>query len=134
MSGNLIGNESLFTALCIANNERNQATYTIIRDLIDNEYRDRIPATLLPWDDLFPQDFEELSTMVYEKEREFRTDNVRQPIVAMKMMAKNMRTLVTSSKWGARLWPVKKEPSMLTRLGRMLVRILNRILGRTCPK
>lgn len=124
MSSNFIGNENLFAALAIANNDRDQKTYTIVRDLIDVEYRNRIPSTILPWDDLFPQDFEELANMVYEKEREFRTDNPMQPIVAVKTMAKNVRALVTSSKWGARLWPVKKGLLMRMLLG--IKRLLTR--------
>lgn len=124
MASNFIGNENLFVALANANNDRDQNTYTIIRDLIDIEYRNRIPSTLLPWDDLFPADFEELANMVYEKEREFRTDNAMQPIIAVMTMAKNVRALVTSSKWGARLWPVKE--SLLTRMLLGIKRLLTR--------
>lgn len=118
MSNSFIGNESLFAGLANANNGRDQKTYTILRDLIDDEFRDRIPTTLLPWDDLFPQDFEELASMVYKKEIEVKTDNMLQPIVAVTIMAKNIRALVTSSKWGTRLWPLKKG---------FLARIWNRI-------
>ena len=104
MSSGFIGNDSLFSALANANNNRDQQTYTIIRNLIDSEYRDRIPSTILPWDDLFAHDFEELASMVYERDIEVRTGNILQPVALMKIMAKNIRSLVKSPVWRKRLW------------------------------
>lgn len=104
MNSGFIGNDSLFAALANANNNRDQATYTIVRNLVDAEFRDRIPATILPWDDLYPHDFEELASMVYERDIEVRTGNILQPVALVKIMAKNIRALVTSPVWRKRLW------------------------------
>ena len=95
---------SLLNALAEANNERDQQRYSVIRSIISDDFRDRIPASIMPWDDLTADDFEILANMVYEKDVEIRTTDILQPIKAIRIMARDVAALVKHPIWRKRLW------------------------------
>ena len=94
----------LFEQLAAANNRGDTQAYLIVRDCFTEQYRFRIPARLLPWDDMTPEEYIELTEMFIEKEVLEETGNDQMPQRLVKRIVKNIKSLYRSPIWRTRLW------------------------------
>jgi len=96
--------KKLFQQLAVANNRREVEKYLAIRDCFSNEYRFRIPAVLLPWDDITAEELNQLADMYIEKDTVEETGNDMMPLRAVKAVVRNISALCNSKVWRTRLW------------------------------
>ena len=103
MSSIYADDTKLFVQLADANNKRDQVLYSAIRECFSDAYVQRIPAIILPWDNLLPEELKELADMFVDRTIIVETGDRQQPKQEQRIVAKNFRALLTSSFWRKRL-------------------------------
>jgi hypothetical protein len=104
MTSKYLDDERFFAAIAKASNTNDGFLYAALLDCLDTDYRDRLPSTVMPWDDLSGNDIKELFDMSLDRTIVVDTGDPMQPKKELKVTGRNWRGLLSLKSWGKRLW------------------------------